>query len=105
MAAIGLVGKIKSPVDEALIGLVDEHGCKVDCYGKPANIRFFYVSVVAAECQLLWTNQPPWGNGIERLGQPSVQPDWSERLAAFCAAHQIPWQQPGWHIATRWLSS
>ncbi|MDJ1174518.1 hypothetical protein [Roseofilum capinflatum] len=95
----------RPPVDESLVGQVDAQGCKVDFYGKPANIRFFYVTVVAAECQLPWRNQPPLGNAIERLGHPAIQPDWVERLAAFCAAHQIPWQEPGWHVATRWVSS
>lgn len=95
----------RPPVDEALMGQVGAHGCKVDFYGKPANIRFFYVTVVAAECQVVWSQQPSWGNRIERLGQPTVQPDWAERLAAFCVAHQIPWQEPCWHVATRWVSS
>lgn len=93
------------PVDESLVGQVGAYGCKVDYYGKPANIRFFYVTVVATECQIPWSNQPPYGNRIERLGHPSVQPNWAERLAAFCAVHDIPWQEPSWHVATRWLSS
>ncbi|MEM8640692.1 MAG: hypothetical protein AAGG51_18020 [Cyanobacteria bacterium P01_G01_bin.54] len=93
------------PVAESLVGQVGDEGCKVDVYGKPANIRFFYVTVVAAECQLPWRQPMPWGNRIERLGSPPVQPGWSVRLAAFCRTHNIPWQQPGWHVATRWLSS
>lgn len=89
----------RPPVPEHRLQTVISHGCKVDFYGKPANVRFFYVTVAASELRIPYTRQ------IHKLSPPTIAPDWDEQLRQFCQETNIEWQQPGWHLATLWESS
>ncbi|WP_088239490.1 hypothetical protein [Calothrix rhizosoleniae] len=75
------------------------YGCKVDFYGKPANISFFYIGVEESELRIHWSNE------IYYLSPPQVKPEWEESLRSFCQEMNIKWQEPGWHLAALWESS
>lgn len=42
-------------------------------------------------------------DAIALLKPLDTKAEWAGQLREFCVRFEIPWQEPGWHIATRWF--
>ncbi len=76
---------------------LDDAGCMVDVYGKPASLSTCFVSVRESMVEAL-DGRP------RRFDQPRVTAAWSDRLKRFCDILRIPVEaEPTWWLtATLW---
>ncbi len=71
-----------------------ELGCKIDVFGRPANICFFYVTLTDSEIV-------GYEGKAQQFQFPKVQSHWEGNLKIFCQVLGLPWKTPEWQIVAK----